>query len=88
MDEIPVEKSPHSVAVHRTRPLVANVNYDADSVTVIDTNTNEVIATVAVGDNPQDITWAADGRFAYVTNVDGDTVSVISAEDFTVSHSQ
>ena len=34
--------SPHSVAVHPTEPLVANVNYDSNSVTVIDTNTDKV----------------------------------------------
>jgi len=34
-----------------------------------------------VGRNPQDITWAADGRFAYVANVGDNTVSVISADD-------
>ena len=65
---MPVQTSPHSLAVHPTRPLVANVNYDAASVTVIDTNTDRVVATIAVGKNPQDITWAPDGRHAYVVN--------------------
>ena len=37
--------SPHSVAMHPTQPLLANVNYDSNSVTVIDTNADKVIAT-------------------------------------------
>ena len=38
-----------------------------------------------VGDGPQDVTWAPDGRFAYVANVDDDTVSVIDAATMTVT---
>ena len=83
--EVPVQTSPHSVAVHPTRPLVANVNYDSASVTMIDTNTEQVIATIPVGKNPQDITWAPDGRFAYVANVNENTVSVINAETMAVT---
>ena len=50
--EVPVQTSPHSVAVHPTRPLVANVNYDAASVTMIDTDTDQVVATIPVGQEP------------------------------------
>ncbi len=35
---------------------------------MIDTNTDKVTAAIAVGRNPQDITWAPDGRYAYVVN--------------------
>ena len=62
----PSRRSPHSVAVHPTRPLVAGADYDSDSVTMIDTDSERVVATVPVGDGPQDVTWAPDGRFAYV----------------------
>jgi YVTN family beta-propeller protein len=73
--------------VHPTRPLVANVNYDAASVTMTDTNSNQVVATIPVGRNPQDITWSADGRFAYVASVEDDSVSVVDGETFTVTAS-
>jgi YVTN family beta-propeller protein len=46
---------------------------------VIDTSTDRVTATIRVGDNPQDIVWAPDGRFAYVVNEGSNTVSVIDA---------
>jgi YVTN family beta-propeller protein len=71
--------------VHPNRPLVANVNYDSASVTMIDSTTDEVVATVAVGKNPQDISWAPDGRHAYVANTSDGTVSVIDAETETVT---
>ena len=44
-----------------------------------------VVATIPVGHGPQDVTWAADGRFAYVADVDDDTVSVIDAATMTVT---
>ena len=84
--EVPVGKSPHSVAVHPTRPLVANVNYDDASVTFLNTE-DRGVETIRVGDNPQDITWAPDGRFAYTTNVNDNSVSVINAETKTVTAS-
>ncbi|PZS26416.1 MAG: hypothetical protein DLM61_18315 [Pseudonocardiales bacterium] len=59
--------------------LVANVNFDAGSVSMIDTNTFRVVATIPVGQHPQDIVWAPDGRFAYVVNNGSNNVSVIDA---------
>jgi YVTN family beta-propeller protein len=44
-----------------------------------------VIATIPVGKNPQDIIWAPDGRFAYVTNLTDNTVSVINAQTMAVT---
>ena len=38
--------SPHSIAVHPTRPVLIVATYDADSASVIDTNTNKVLATI------------------------------------------
>jgi len=70
------------VAVHPTEPLLANVNYDSNSLTVIDTSTEQVIATVPVGTHPQDVTWAPDGRHLYVTNVDSDNMTVISSDGY------
>jgi YVTN family beta-propeller protein len=68
------------VAVHPTQPLVVNINYDSNSVTVIDTNSDKVIATAPVGTHPQDVAWAPDGRHLYVTNVDGDNMTVIAVD--------
>jgi YVTN family beta-propeller protein len=48
-------------------------------MSVIDTNTNKVLATIPVGQHPQDIAWAPDGRFAYVVNEGSNSVTVINA---------
>jgi YVTN family beta-propeller protein len=58
-------------------------NSASDTVSVIDTATNTVVATIAVGDNPQGVAVSPDGTRAYVTNGgsgdvgDPGTVSVI-----------
>ena len=67
--------------MHPTRPILIVATYDADSASVIDTDTNTVLATIPVGEFPQHAAWSADGRFAYITNNEDNTVSVINADD-------
>src|SRR5512133_968359 len=79
-------RSPHSVAVSPTDPLVATVNYDGPSVSVIDTRTNTVTATIEhVGPHPQALAWAPDGRHLYTANGGDGTVSVINTASMTVT---
>lgn len=52
-------------------------NADSGTVSVIDTATNTVSATITTGDVPVGVAVAPDGATAYVTNVASDTVSVI-----------
>ena len=66
----------------RARVYVAN--QFGDTVSVIDTATNTVTATIAVGDTPRGVAVSPDGTRAYVTNADGDTVSVIDTATNTV----
>ena len=42
-------------------------NGNSDNVSVIETATNTVTATIAVGVNPSDVAITPDGDFAYVT---------------------
>jgi YVTN family beta-propeller protein len=43
------------------------------------------VATVPVGHGPQDVTWAPDGRFAYVACADADVVAVVDAATLSVT---
>ena len=52
-------------------------NFDAGTVSVIDTVTATVGATIAVGSGPAGVAITPDGSHAYVTNSDAGTVSVI-----------
>jgi YVTN family beta-propeller protein len=61
-------------------------NQPDGTVSVIDTVTNTVTATIAVGGEPRAIAATPDGAFVYVTNTVGDfqTVSVIDTATNTV----
>jgi YVTN family beta-propeller protein len=62
---------------------VANVN--DDTVSVIDTATNTVTATIPVGSHPIYVAADPAAGTVYVTNVNDDTVSVINAATNTVT---
>jgi len=69
-------------ALAQTRGYVTNAL--DNTVSVIDTATASVIATVPVGSGPAAVAVTPNGRFAYVVNQLGNTVSVISAASNTV----
>jgi YVTN family beta-propeller protein len=52
-------------------------NVRSNNVSVIDTATNQVVATVAVGSTPFGVAVTSDGTHTYVTNRDSNSVSVI-----------
>jgi YVTN family beta-propeller protein len=53
------------------------VNQGSNTISVINTSTNLVSATIPVGANPNAVAVTRDGARAYVTNTDSNTVSVI-----------
>ena len=62
-----------------SRAYVANGG--SSSVSVIDTQTNQVVgAPIAVGNKPRPIAITPDGSGAYVANADSDSVSVIDTQ--------
>ena len=56
-----------------------------NTVSVIDTATNTVTATVVVGSRPEGVAVAPDGKFVYVANFGSNNVSVIAAAGNTVT---
>src|SRR5438067_230549 len=65
-------------------PFAYITNSHRDSVSVIDTATNAVIATVAVGELPFDVAVHPNGSRVYVVNEGSHTVSVIDTATNTV----
>jgi gliding motility-associated-like protein len=59
-------------------------NFNANSVSVVNTATNTIIATIQVGSNPVGVSVSPDGKRVYVTNEQSNTVSVIDATNNTV----
>ncbi len=62
-------------------------NYGRNTITVIDTSTNQVIGTITVPLTPasgsHDIAISSDGHWLYVTDQAGDAVSVVSVDSMT-----
>src|SRR6476469_7242687 len=59
------------------QPVAYVTNSASGSVSVIDTHTNVVVRTIAVGNRPISPILSADGSRLYITNSESDTVSVI-----------
>ncbi len=66
-------------------PFAYVANYNSNNVSVIDTASNTVAATVAVGSNPYAVSVNLAGTRVYVTNLNGNSVSVIDTTTNTVT---
>ena len=53
-------------------------NEKDDTVSVIDTETNEVIKTIDVGERPRGVTLSKDFKFLFICASDSDTVQILS----------
>jgi YVTN family beta-propeller protein len=60
------------------QPCAYVTNSDSGSVSVINTGSNRVAATISVGNSPVGIALPPDGHFAYVANFGDGTVSVVN----------
>jgi YVTN family beta-propeller protein len=74
-----------SAAVAQAAPFAYITQSSADTVSVVDTATNTVIATVPVGDFPFGVAVTPDGASVYVANEASGTVSVIDTASNTVT---
>jgi len=72
------------VSIAGASPYAYITNYDNSAVSVIDTATNKVTATVAVGKWPLGVAVNPDGKKVYVTNTGSNTISVIDTTTNTV----
>lgn len=53
------------------------MNFDGDDLTIIDTTTAQVTATIPVGHQPQDVVYAPDGRHLYTVDDGGNTITTV-----------
>ena len=81
---IPVEISPYELVLSKDGRRLFVSNWSSNSVSVIDTETNRVIATIRVGANPNDMALAADGRL-FVACSNDNTVHVIDTRRLVVT---
>jgi len=74
---IPVGDDPADIAITPNGAFAYVTNAGSDNVSVIDTATGTVSATITVGDGPSAIAINPAGTLAYVTNAGSGNVSVI-----------
>ncbi len=82
--ELPVGENPVAVAaspmLNEVYVLNAGTRGGQGSISVIDCEHNSVVATIAVGSNPDAIDVDAKGKLAYVANRGSNSVSVVDLE--------
>src|SRR5207245_928464 len=81
---IPTGAGPRRLAISPAGDSVFVTNNGADSVSAIDTQTQQVIATIPVGHKPRGIAITPSGDAIYVGNVQSGTVSIIDSSTLTV----
>jgi YVTN family beta-propeller protein/autotransporter-associated beta strand protein len=81
---IPVDQVPFAAAVRGDGSLAYITNFFSSTVSVINTATNTVVATIPVGSFPLLVAVSPDGTRVYVANPGSDTVSVINTATNTV----
>ncbi len=77
VQHIPVGDRPRGIAISPDGREAYVANAGDDTVSVINTATKTVVATITVGKEPQGVAFAPDGATAYVTNIEDNNVSVI-----------
>jgi YVTN family beta-propeller protein len=65
------------IAMSADNKLVWSVNSAGDSVSVIRTDTNQLITNIEVGDEPESVALDPRNAYAYVANAAGSTITVI-----------
>lgn len=60
--EITVEVAPYDIVIDRSASRMFVSNWASKSVSAVDLATNKVVATIAVGNNPNDMVLGSDGR--------------------------
>ncbi len=72
------DRSVYGITASPDGRFVLATDFSLGEVTVISTATNQVIANIPVGPNPNDIAFSPDSSKAFVTNEGNTTVSVVS----------
>ncbi len=71
--------------VAHAQPFAYITNAGSNTISVIDTATNTVTATIPVGTNPRGVAVNPTGTMVYVANYDSNTISVIDTATNTVT---
>ena len=85
--EVDVGDKPQGIAYAQDKMLMYVANAGDNTVTILNAtggddgnagNADDVVGTVDVGNNPQDLAYAQDKMLMYVANADDDTVTILN----------
>jgi len=79
---IPVGSNPIAVGLSADGSLAYVANLNSNTLSVIDTDLDAVVATVNAGPTPRDVEATPDGRFILVVNQSTNSVTVLDASNF------
>jgi YVTN family beta-propeller protein len=82
---IPVEVNPYKIVLDAAGKYLYVSNWGSDSVSVIDVETRKTVRRIAVGDNPNDMTLAKDGRL-YIACGNSNDVWVVDTKKMRAVH--
>ncbi|MFA4828189.1 MAG: RHS repeat-associated core domain-containing protein [Thermodesulfovibrionales bacterium] len=81
---IPLESNPRGIAINPITDIAVIANEKADSVSIVNLNTQKVISTIPVGKAPRGVSIDKGLNIALVTNSKDDTVLFIDLNTFSV----
>jgi YVTN family beta-propeller protein len=84
MTTLPTGEIPCSIAVNENNKRLYVANYGENSVTVLDSKTQHVVATIPVGNHPKSIAIDPTRNLVFVANTHDGTVTVIDSIHNTV----
>ncbi|WP_342471678.1 S-layer homology domain-containing protein [Metasolibacillus sp. FSL H7-0170] len=82
--KITVGTAPNSAVINPNGTQVMVTNRSSNTVSVINPETDTVVATIPVGVKPHGVAFTSDGSKAYVANYGSDTLSVIDTATNTI----
>jgi YVTN family beta-propeller protein len=81
---VTVQQSPHGVAVNSAAKRLYVVNYDSNTLTVINSQTYAVVKTVAGGNGPNGVAYNPTNNLIYIAARNSNKVRVMRASDYSL----
>lgn len=83
---VPLAHYPTHISLSRDGKLFGIVEEDGDSVAFVNPTNGELVKRVEGFHTPHFVRWAADGRYAYVANINAHFISQVDLETFKITN--